>query len=304
MSLLRLNAPALALAAGLAIAAADVADARVGGGKSFGSRGTKTYIAPPATKTAPAAAPIERSMTDRRAPTAAPVAQSSRVGGWRGLLLGGVIAAALGNIFGFGAIVSVLGFLLQLALLGGAIYLVVNFIRSRNQPALAPGRGPGDPRRDTPNRSSYIFSRGPTAPASALSIDKEDFDCFERLLEEIQTAYGREDIEELGARTTPEMFSHFSQELHDNAKQGVRNDVSEIKLLQGDLSEAWHENGSDYATVAMRYSLLDTRVDRATGTLISGDPAQSSEVTELWTFRRDDRARGGGWELSAIQQAA
>lgn len=303
MSLPRLNAPALALAAGLAIVAADVADARVGGGKSFGSRGTKTYIAPPATKTAPSAAPIERSMTDRRAPTAVTAAPSPRVSGWRGLLLGGVIAAALGNIFGFGAIVSVLGFLLQLALMGGAIYLAVNFIRSRNRPALAPGRGPGDP-GDTANRSSYIFSNRPTPPASALSIDKQDFDCFERLLGEIQTAYGREDIEELGARTTPEMFSHFSQELHDSAKQGVRNIVSEVKLLQGDLSEAWHENGSDYATVAMRYSLVDTRVDRATDTLISGDPAQPSEVTELWTFRRDGGARGDGWELSAIQQAA
>lgn len=304
MSLLRLNASALILAAGLTMVTADVAHARAGGGKSFGSRGTKTYTAPPATKIAPGTAPIERSMTDRRAPAAANAPQPSRVGGLRGLLLGGLFAVGLGSIFGFGAIASVLGFLLQFALIGGAIYLAVNFIRSRNQPAIASARGSGAPPRDTPNRSSYIFSNGPTAPVSKLSIGKDDFDRFETLLEEVQTAYAREDVEKLGAITTPEMFSYFSQDLHDNAKQGLRNDVSEIKLLQGDLSEAWRENGSDYATVVMRYSLVDAMVDRVTGTSISGDPARSSETTEVWTFRRDDRARADGWELSAVQQTA
>ena len=117
------------------------------------------------------------------------------------------------------AIAGVLGFLLQFALIGGVIYLAMNFIRSRHQPSLASARGSGDALRDTPNRSSYIFSGGPTAPATALSIGKDDFDCFERLLEEIQTAYAREDVERLGATTTPEMFSYFSQDLLDNPKQ-------------------------------------------------------------------------------------
>ena len=100
------------------------------------------------------------------------------------------------------------------------------------------------------------------------------------------------------------MLSYLSEELHDNAKQGLRNEVSDVKLLQGDLSEAWRESGSDYATVAMRYSLIDATVDRATGRVVAGDPARSTEATELWTFRRDDRAPGDGWQLSAIQQAA
>jgi predicted lipid-binding transport protein (Tim44 family) len=312
MSFSRLNAAALALAAGLALVTTDMADARMGGGKSFGSRGSKTYTAPPATKTAPGAAPIERSMTDKRAPTTAQgaqpgvggAAQASRFGGWGGILMGGLFVFALAGIFGAGAMAGVLGFLLQFALIGGAIYFVVNYFRSRNQPALAPARGSGDPGRDTPNRSPFTFSNGAAAPVSALTLGKEDFDSFERLLGEIQTAYGREDTEQLGAKTTPEMFSHFSQELYDNESQGLRNEVSDVKLLQGDLSEAWRENGSDYATVAMRYSLVDATVERETGKVVSGDPTHSSEATELWTFRRDDRARADGWQLSAIQQAA
>jgi len=39
-------------------------------------------------------------------------------------------------------------------------------------------------------------------------------------------------------------------------------------------------------------------VDRASGRTVEG--GSPSEVTELWTFMR---ARGGGWLLSAIQQA-
>jgi predicted lipid-binding transport protein (Tim44 family) len=43
---------------------------------------------------------------------------------------------------------------------------------------------------------------------------------------------------------------------------------------------------------------------RMTGQIISGDRARPSEPTEFWTFRRDDRSRVDGWQLSAIQQAA
>ena len=35
------------------------------------------------------------------------------------------------------------------------------------------------------------------------------------------------------------------------------NKVSGVKLLQGDLAEAWRENNDEYATVAMRFSLID-----------------------------------------------
>lgn len=312
MSLLRLNAPALAVLAGLAIVTADVADARVGGGRSFGSRGSKTYAAPPATKTAPGAAPIERSMTDKRPttatgtqqPGAGAATQASRFGGWRGLLMGGLFVGLLGSIFGFGALAGVLGFLLQFALIAAAIYFVVSFLRRRSQPALAPASGSSDTSRDTPNRSPFTFNYGAGPSVSPLTINQEDLDSFERLLGEIQTAYAREDTERLGERTTPEMFSQFSQELYDNQSQGLRNEVSDVKLLQGDLSEAWRENGSDYATVAMRYSLVDATVNRATGEVVSGDPRRPSEAIELWTFRRDDRARADGWQLSAIQQAA
>lgn len=324
MSFSRLSVLVVALAAGLSVVAVDVADAR----RNFGSRGTKTYTAPPATNTAPKAAPMERSMTQKGAPSAQPgaaagagaAAQASRFGGMRGLLMGSLFAVGLASIFGFGALASALGFILQFALIAGLAYLVVMFIRSRNQPALAranaqqgSGRAPqrdmsqrdmAQPNMAAPGSQGFGSSARAAQTTTPLTIGQDDLNTFEQLLSEVHTAFSREDLDKLGAMVTPEMLSYFAQELSDSAKQGVRNEISDVKLLQGDVSEAWREAGSEYATVAVRYSHIDVTVDRNTGHVVSGDRNTPTEATEFWTFRRDDRARGDGWQLSAIQQAA
>ena len=127
-------------------------------------------------------------------------------------------------------------------------------------------------------------------------MQPDDFNAFEKLLGEVQTAYGSEDLSALRSRVTPEMLSYYSDELAHNTSNGDVNQISDVKLLQGDLSEAWRESNDDYATVAMRYSLNDRLVARDSGKLIEQLPG---EVTELWTFRR---ARGGQWVVSAVQQ--
>jgi predicted lipid-binding transport protein (Tim44 family) len=297
-----------------------VADARTGGGRSFGSRGTHTFSPPPMTNTAPKpAAPIERSMTQSAQPSAAQgvtppsaaaPASQSRFGGWRGVLLGGLVGAGLISLFGFGgAFAAILGFLLQAALVGGLVWLAMRFVRSRMPPAPATSRTGG---ADIPTARTILSpaglgglaTRGGYAPpvTSALAISPADYDAFEKLLGEIQEAYGREDLGALGDRTTPEMLSYLAQDLADNAKHGLLNQLSGVKLLQGDLSEAWREAGGEYATVAMRFAIVDAMVDRATGRVVGGDRSVPQEVTEVWTFRRDTGSDARGWELSAIQQ--
>jgi predicted lipid-binding transport protein (Tim44 family) len=93
------------------------------------------------------------------------------------------------------------------------------------------------------------------------------------------------------------MVSYFAEDLAANASRGVVNRISDVKLLQGDLAEAWREGDTDYATVAMRFALNDQTIDRARGRVVEGGP---EEATEVWTFMRK---RGGNWLLSAIQQA-
>lgn len=325
MSFIRLGSLTLALLAAL-VFMADVADARrVGGGGSYGSRGDRTFNAPPSTATAPKpAAPIERSMAKPGSPSTATPATSNPAaapaasrfgGGFGGLLMGGLLGAGLfgllsgsGLFGGLSGFASFLGLLLQVALIAGAGMLIMSYFRNRNQPALA---GAANARQSSGSLLDRLSANrqglgglGSSAPAAAgPAIDKADFDAFEKLLGDIQKAYAREDVDALGAMTTPEMLSYFSHDLAEDKRNGVRGEVSDVKLLQGDLSESWSEPGTDYATVAMRFSLHEVEIDRASGRVVSGDRNVPVEVTEVWTFRRDHREMGEGWKLSAIQQA-
>jgi predicted lipid-binding transport protein (Tim44 family) len=136
--------------------AADMAEARRAGGgfSSFGSRGTRTFSAPPTTRTAPApAAPIERTMTPKTqanqpSTAAAPAATPGRgffggLGGSMigGLMMGGLIGMMLGNGIGGGA--GFLGLLLQGALILGAVMLAMRFFGRGQNPAISGAGGNG-----------------------------------------------------------------------------------------------------------------------------------------------------------------
>jgi predicted lipid-binding transport protein (Tim44 family) len=316
------------LAALLSLAATSAVDARAGKGSSLGSRGSRTYEAPATTNTAPGtAAPMQRSATDQ--PTAArpgtpgagmqqpAPARRGFFGGLAGGLLGaGLIGMLLGGGFfgGLGGIASILGFLLQIALIGGLIWLAVRFFQRRNQPAMAGAggpmnRGPLNREQAPAGYGNQAGGGGASAAARAtrtpkgvdgVGIGPGDYESFEKLLREIQTAYGREDKAALRSLTTPEMAGYFTEELDANAARGVVNRIEDVRLLQGDLAESWREGAVDYATVAMRYGLVDYTVNKANNTVVEGDRTKPVEVVEIWTFQRP---AGGGWVLSAVQQS-
>ena len=307
----------LAVGLALALSVADHADARRAGGSfgGFGSRGTRTYQSPPTTAVAPTpAAPIQRSMTQPSQPSPASSVQSQPAasrpglfGGFGGtllggLLVGGLLGAVLGN--GFGGAFGFLGMLFQIALFAGAAMLVMRFIRGRQslQSPIAGAAGRGMAGYATPQSpaSSAGTPSSPPRQADEIGMTQPDLDTFERLLGEVQTAYGREDYATLRTRTTPEAMSYLAEELGENATRGVRNIVSDVHLLQGNVAEAWREGDTDYATLAMRYASIDATVDRATGKVVEGDTKNATQATEVWTFARKG---GAEWKLSAIQAA-
>jgi predicted lipid-binding transport protein (Tim44 family) len=297
---------------------ADMADARPGSSGSSGSRGTRTFTPPAATQTAPgAAAPIQRSITQpgaiAKAPAAAATAATAAAATaakpsmMRNLLLGGLMGAGLAMMFGSGPMAGILGFILQSLLIAGIIYLAVMFFRGRfgSKPATATAApAPASrPMQQNANLRQASMATGGGAPAApAMKLSDADFSAFEAVLTTIQTAYGRGDLDALGRRATPEMLSYFAHELDDNKRKGVVNEISAPKLLQGDLSESWREAGSEFATVAMRYSLTDATVETKTGRVVAGNRTVPQEVTEIWTFRRNPGQGPDAWELSAIQQ--
>jgi predicted lipid-binding transport protein (Tim44 family) len=311
----------LILSAALALGLAGDAFARAGGRGSFGSRGARTYSAPMATPTAPRVAPMERSMTspnDRIFRRPAPFSQGGFFSGGFGRgLLGGFIGAGLfGLLFGHGLFgglgggVSILGLLLQIGLLFLLFKFVMGFVRGRRPAfqgtAFDSSAGQGLGQAGTTARGGFAGfggGAGSVGRETTLEITPADYRIFEDRLVAIQSAYGTEDFDRLRALATPEMASYFAEELTGNAKKGLVNRISDVKFLQGDLSEAWREQESEYATVAMRFSLIDTMADRASGKIVSGDPAAPEEATEVWTFARRVGGAPDDWKLSAIQQA-
>ncbi len=295
-----------AIAVGFVLVAAD-AHARVGGGFSGGSRGMRTFSAPPATPTAPTAAPIQRSITQPG--SAAPVGQTGiRPSLFGGGLFGGLAAGFLGAglfglLFGHGlfggmaGFASIIGLLLQVLLVVIVARLIFAWWQRRNMPMpayVAAHRATG---HSFGGFGGMLGGTNALLAGEPLTIAKSDYDAFEQLLGDIQTGYSTEDLSALRAKVTPEMLSYFSEQLAGNASRGLINRVTDVKLLQGDLAEAWREDTTDYATVAMHFAFKDSMVERASGRTVEG--GEQSEVTELWTFMR---ARGGNWLLSAIQQ--
>jgi predicted lipid-binding transport protein (Tim44 family) len=304
---------ALALPTVLAISAAD---ARVGGGFSSGSRGSRTFAAPPATSTAPGTAqPFNRTFTQPGsssigAPSGGLFNRPGGLFGRGGGLLGGLAAGFLGaGLFGMlfggglfsglGGFSSILGLILQIGLIIFVVRMAMSWWQRRQgtEPAYAGASGL-NPGASQNSRGGMGFGLGSGSTSAPLEVQPADYEAFERLLGEIQAAWSNEDVGRLRSLATPEMVSYFERDLDDNRARNRINKVSATKLLQGDLAEAWREGETDFASVAMRFSLIDKTLDRSSGQMVEGSE-QPMEVTEVWTFLRP---RGGNWEVSAIQQ--
>jgi predicted lipid-binding transport protein (Tim44 family) len=292
------------------VMAASYADARVGGGSNSGSRGSRTYAAPPSTTTAPGTAqPMNRTMTQpgQAAPAAAATGggffNRPGMGMLGGLAAGFLGAGLLGMLFGggmfsgLGGLSSIFGLILQIGLIFIVVRLAMSWWQRRHTPAPAYAGGPAaGPAAQSGFGSAMGFGLG--SGSAPLEIQPADYEAFERLLGEIQAAWSNEDVAKLHTLATPEMVKYLTDDIQANKARNVINKTSDVKLLQGDLAEAWREGDTDYASVAMRFSLVDKTLDRASGRLVEGSEVPA-EITEVWTFVRP---RGATWELSALQQ--
>jgi len=305
---------ALFFSANLALAPA-IAEARAGssyGGRSssMGSRGLRTYENN-------GAQPLNRSATPLpetpRQPGFAPASPSSAYGGGSFFqrhpfltgLAGGFIGSWLFGHSGYaadgdsGSTGSFFGMLLQLLIIGLVIWLAVRLLRGRAFAGGARGGGGWPPRSAGAAAAPLRRERG-----RDVNVTDDDLAAFQALHIAVQEAWSEGEMGRLRGLMTPEMLGYFSEELTRNVSQGVRNIVTGVQLLKGDVSEAWEEGDLQYATAYLRWRANDyvVRSGRTPGDpdwLVSGDPRSPVEAEEMWTFVR---RRGGNWLLSAIQQ--
>ena len=284
-----------------------LAEARAGSSfgsrpSSFGSRGARSWenngAQPPNRGLAPQT--TGPNFTPGMPPVAAGggsfVQRHPFLTGVAGGLLGSWLFGQAANAQGVGGVGSVFGTLLRLAFIGLMIWLAIRLFRARTLSNGWPG-------------VSRAVSGGAARPASRfrgrdVNLPDADLEAFQRLHAAIQDAWSAGNLERMRGLMTPEMLSHFSQELSRNASRGLRNIVSNVQLLRGELSEAWEEGDRQYATAFLRWRAIDYMLRLAApagdrSAVIGGDSRSPAEFEEAWTFVR---RRGSGWLLSAIQQ--
>ncbi|MGH7768301.1 MAG: TIM44-like domain-containing protein, partial [Candidatus Binatia bacterium] len=249
----------LAMTALSQLALESYVDARAGGGRSGGFRGSRSSQAP--------ARPAQPGPSQQRETSPQPQqrgAMASQPGGFmRGLgggLLGGFLGAMLFSSFahagmgGFGG--SGIG-LVEILLFAGIGYFIYRrFFRS---PAAATGygamqyQGAGyETAGGTPSREE-VPAHGPDFGSTMMMDRSFDPDRFlksaQELFFKIQGAWNRQDAAALGSLCGPELMRVWEQELADLRARGQRNRMENIALSSSAITESWTEAGQDYITV-------------------------------------------------------
>src|ERR1700724_1763926 len=167
--------PAMAVTLALAppsVAGLSPAQARIGGGISSGSRGARTFSAPPSTSTAPSAAqPLNRTITQPGSPGVGAPAGGGFFNSPGRSMLGGLAAGFLGagllgmlfggGMFGgLGGMSSIFGLLLQIGLIVIVVRLAMSWWQRRHTPAAAYAGAPAAPGAASSFRSGTGFGLG------------------------------------------------------------------------------------------------------------------------------------------------
>ncbi len=141
---------------------------------------------------------------------------------------------------------------------------------------------------------------GMGAPALApLSIGPADYKAFEQTLVEINAAWSKRDLAALARDRDAEMVSYFAQDMRDLEARNWRNETRDVRLEQGDLSEAGPRTARSMRPSRCA-SRCSTRPSTTRPTRWSRAARRNAQMaTELWTS-----SAGAGRALVALGDPA
>ena len=308
---------AVALGALLALTLSGAADAaRLGGGRSFGSK--PSYSAPYQRQAPshPSAASTPRPATPSPAAAHNQTARDAlaKRGGLMGMLGGLALGGLLGALFFGGAFegINMLDFLL----FAGLAFLAWKLLSSRRAPQSVPaGMGGGDvfrrdTHRDIPDVPAHranaaapagfdtdvLFGRGkspapaftPAAPAAfPADFAAEAFlDGAEAAYRQLQDAWNQGELAEIRGLTTDKVFA----EIQDQFRAAKGENHVEILELHAEVLDV-----TDGATEREASVLFEALLREA-------PDAEAVRVQEVWRFVRAHASRQPTWFLDGIQQ--
>ncbi|MFZ5447454.1 MAG: Tim44 domain-containing protein [Thermodesulfobacteriota bacterium] len=310
--------------------------ARAGGGRSSGSRGSRSMSAP---KPYTAPGPSQPSSTynptrPSTPPLGAPGASqpSSSGGFWRsfgGGILGGLAGGLLfRSLFGGPSAHSGSGVagggggisMFDILLLAGIAFLIYWYIKKKRREAEATaGYYQSSGNVELPSQPQYppLYDQPQvTAPAGDQDLERglANIRQYDPSFDEarfqdmgmdtffkIQGAWANRDMTTVRHLLTDEMYRILQEEADRLKAQKQINRLENIAVRSVDITEAWQESGSDFVTVRVYANLLDYTVEETSGQVVSGSKTEPVKFEEYWTFTRP--VGNNAWQLSAINQA-
>ena len=287
--------------------------ARVGGGRSFGGRGTRSYSPPSRQYSSPSP-----SRQQTATPPGQPAQQPAGGGFLRSLgggLLGGLLGGMLFSSLGFGGMGGGFGGsgigIFEILLLLAVGYLAVKMIKRKRggenpayQSSYQQGGyqtetpaygGSGQPReKDMSDGISHIRQMDP-------SFDEGRFkDTAMDIFFKLQGAWMNRDLSPVDTLLQNEMKGIIQKDIDNLLREKKVNRLENIAVRNIEIVEAWQESGQDFLTVLLTANLLDYTTDDSTGKVVEGSKTDPVKFEEFWTFTR---ALGNNpWRLSAINQ--
>lgn len=307
-----MNMKKILIGAMLAVSAfsmmAEVTARPMGGGKSIGRQSQNVNRMPPAAapqqaprQAAPAAAP--------GTPAAVPPKPASP---WKGILGGALLGLGLGALFSHlglgGALGGMIGSILMLALLAGAVFFIVRMFRRKSQPAAAAPSAFGG------NQNAFQMPQGGSAtPEIGSRLQPEpaqqqysapaahtpwgvpaDFDApsFLRVAKSnfirLQAAWDKGDVADIREFTTPEVFAELKMQI---TERGGQPDFTDVVSIDAELLGI-ETSGTDYLASV-----------KFTGMIKPAPDALAEPFNEVWNLSKPVSG-STGWMLAGIQQLA
>ena len=292
--------------------------ARVSGGRSSGSRGSRSSTPPGSYSTPKSTQPSSPSQPPSQP---SPQPQSSLWRGIAGGIVGGILGGMLFRSLGFGGGLGAEGGggigLFEILLIGALLFGVYWYIKRRRQAALAnayyqSSMGTAEPSYQPSYGQSYEKPREEERDLGKglgyirqmdSSFDEKKFQdlCMDHFFK-IQGAWTNRDMSGAKNLLTEEMLRIIQDDAEKLRSERKMNKLENIAVRSVDIVEAWQESGRDYITVKFYANLLDYTVDESTGQVVSGSKTEPVKFEEYWTFTRT--VGNNPWQLSAINQVA
>lgn len=293
------------------------AEARAGGGRSGGFRGSRSYRAPSSPSQTNPSQPRRDATPAQQASPMMPQSGgfmrglgTAILGGFLGSMLFSGLAHAAGGLGGFGG--SGFGMVELLLLAGLGYFLYRKFMR----PAAAGAPSSAMQYQNSQPYTQYTPAAAPAPepPAYTDQVDYRSLTMMDRNFDadrflknaqdiffKVQGAWNKQDTATLKTLCGRELMQTWEEELSQLRARNQQNRMENIALRKSEITEVWTENGEDFITVRLHANLLDYTVDARSGAVVSGSDQEPIEFTEYWTFSRP--VGPNNWKLAAVQQA-